>query len=340
MKKIGIIVIVLSTMLILSGCSTTNEPQDEKKHDTVVDIEAMPEDVKITDEITTVDTDAQSVKAKKTISLQQSNESYTWKDGEVYFNMESGLMMGRGIVEGIDKNTFQVINKYHAKDKNNVYYGNSIIEEADPDTFNVIIDNYYNYTKDKNHIYLDGKTIIDTDPNTFELINDRGISKDKNSVYFYADKIEEANPDQTQLIETNVSSSGGSHFGFLLTQNEVYSINGQPLPRPMLQSLDGADPSSFHQVSDYIYSDDNAVYVIVNYQGLNIDMSHKITSEGRNSPDCYGYGNEIIIFKNADEASLEFIDECHAKDKNYVYYNGEIIVGESPDTFIIPETDQ
>ena len=84
----------------------------------------------------------------------------------------------------IDGYTFERLNRYYAKDKNNVYiFDNSILKLAiaDADSFEVIAEVY---AKDKNNIYGCAVPIEEVDRDTFEYVG--GIydfAKDKNNVY-------------------------------------------------------------------------------------------------------------------------------------------------------------
>lgn len=73
------------------------------------------------------------------------------------------------IIATADHATFRPINSYYAKDKVHVYYGNRIIEGADPETFVDLGE--YGYSKDKNHVYLSGNIVEGKDPSTFSPEN-------------------------------------------------------------------------------------------------------------------------------------------------------------------------
>ena len=69
------------------------------------------------------------------------------------------------VISGADPDSFVKLNNVYAKDNNNVYYKTNLIENADPETFVILLDNQY--TKDKNNYYKDGNTITSAE----ELFN-------------------------------------------------------------------------------------------------------------------------------------------------------------------------
>lgn len=99
-----------------------------------------------------------------------------------------------------DPDTFEVLaykyrrDAYYTKDKNHVYLGNEIIEEADPKTFDITEDEKNaGYATDKNHLFYEGKPIVLVDPKTFSVIK-YGYGKDDNHVFYKESIIEHADP--------------------------------------------------------------------------------------------------------------------------------------------------
>ena len=143
-------------------------------------------------------------------------------------------------IQGADKNSFEVLGNYIAKDKNNVYYngkkmenvdsksfknfgnfigkdknrvfyitGNEDIKDADAESFEIIGDTYY--FRDKNNIFVikysndfpDGEGFIklpNIDRNSFITLSEE-IGKDKNGIYYIGEKINGINPNNVRVIE-------------------------------------------------------------------------------------------------------------------------------------------
>ena len=143
-------------------------------------------------------------------------------------------------IQGADKNSFEVLGYYIARDKNNVYYkgrkmenvdsasiktfgnfigkdknrvfyitGNKDIKDADAESFEIMGDTYY--FRDKNNIFVikysndfpDGEGFIklpNIDRNSFITLSEE-IGKDKNGVYYIGEKINGINPNNVRVIE-------------------------------------------------------------------------------------------------------------------------------------------
>jgi hypothetical protein len=123
---------------------------------------------------------------------------YTKKDGKVYLR-HSKILSKIGVdyleVKNADYETFKVINNNLkidlAWDKNYVFLNTSILELADPNTFEQVKEYYW---KDKKNVYLlrfgsINARLIDADPKTFEVFNNYLWAKDKNHIYYGVNKL-------------------------------------------------------------------------------------------------------------------------------------------------------
>lgn len=98
------------------------------------------------------------------------------------------------VMKEVDFDTFEELGFFspYGKDKNNIYYGEKIIENADLKTFEIIknsskyIKSQYAY--DKNTVYFYGKEIKGSDPKTFEVL-DPVLAKDKKDFYLNGVKL-------------------------------------------------------------------------------------------------------------------------------------------------------
>jgi len=98
----------------------------------------------------------ETVDVSKTI--EQIKESREVKSEIVsnYEIKEDGIYYQGILIEGVDKETFEVLGETYAKDKNYVYYVGKRIEGADPVTFEVLNEIY---SKDKSSVYKEGEII-------------------------------------------------------------------------------------------------------------------------------------------------------------------------------------
>ena len=250
-------------------------------------------------------------------------------------------------IQGADKNSFEVLGNYIAKDKNNVYYngkkmenvdsksfknfgnfigkdknrvfyitGNEDIKDADAESFEIMGDTYY--FRDKNNIFVikysndfpAGQGFIklpNIDRNSFITLSEE-IGKDKNGVYYFGEKIKGINPNNVRVIE----EMGQDNY-ILQSENNYYL--------------------TFNSNSD-LYDRKNDKIEVKKINNLNIDFStfkyfeilnyykDKNSFYYRSDNDLKKIKSEIDV-KSADKM-LELND--FVKDKNNLYYfsNGKI----------------
>ncbi|MFA7327596.1 MAG: DKNYY domain-containing protein [Candidatus Kapaibacterium sp.] len=105
---------------------------------------------------------------------------YMEKDGKWVWATYAGSLSRRFLpIEDQDFESFIVLNEYHAKDKNNVYFERRKIYNTEASSF-MIISEFY--AKDKNSVYFDGDVILYADPNSFVLLG-YPYSRDKSHVF-------------------------------------------------------------------------------------------------------------------------------------------------------------
>ena len=80
----------------------------------------------------------------------------------------------------------QILGDSYSIYKGNVYYGNEILEGANPKTAELI---GFSLLKDDKNVYFEGKILEGADYNTFEVLPN-GDGKDKNRSYEYLTKDE------------------------------------------------------------------------------------------------------------------------------------------------------
>ena len=106
------------------------------------------------------------------------NENFRIEDGEVYYINRK--------IEGADAKTFEVFeDDEYAKDKKNIYYGDKVLNEADPKSFKSLSKISSGLGKDKNNLYFFKDKVNNIDIKTLEIMADEFLIylKDKNGVY-------------------------------------------------------------------------------------------------------------------------------------------------------------
>lgn len=118
-----------------------------------------------------------------------------------YYNLAHSVKP-RVISFEVDGDTFELIDGKLAKDKNNIYCVDSVVGGVDAATFQLLGSNYF---KDKDNVYygICGDKIIikEADPETFSVLR-YDYAKDGNSVYYKADIVSNADALTFQVLDS------------------------------------------------------------------------------------------------------------------------------------------
>ena len=211
-------------------------------------------------------------------------------------------------IQGADKNSFEVLGYYIAKDKNNVYYNGKKMENVDSKSFK----NFGDFIgKDKNRVfYITGnEDIKDVDAKSFEIMGDTRYFRDKNNIF---------------VIKYSNDFPDGQ--GFI--------------------KLPNIDRNSFITLSEEIGKDKNGVYYIdEKINGINpnkvkviekIGQDNYILQSGNNyyltfnsNKDLYDRKNDKIEAKKINNLNIDFSTFKYFgifnyyKDKNSFYYHSD-----------------
>lgn len=241
---------------------------------------------------------------------------YTKDHKEVYYEDE--------IIKGADTESFVVLSKYYAKDKERVYYEENVIVRADPESFHILAPSVY-YGKDKSNVFYRGKTIEGVDFNSFEPI-DESFARDKGRVYYLGNVVENADPESFRVLTPH------SIYGYSKDKNNIYF--NTILHR--CTAMEDAHLNSFEVIAlhfakdkDHVYYDDN---VIVN---ADPDSFHVLNWDDFFSKDRNNvyFGRKPV--SSIDITTFEVLGAYYGKDKEHVYYEGDVIAGADPKSFSV-----
>nr|WP_314080501.1 DKNYY domain-containing protein [uncultured Leptotrichia sp.] len=281
--------------------------------------------------------DGLDVKSFKVLENKKASltDYYTDKNS-VYFHKDDLRK-----ITGADKNSFEILEEYIARDKNNVYFKGEKLGNIDIKSFKYFEDGL---AKDKNRVFYieDNKDITGVDAKTFERMGEsyyfrdknnifglkdynpydlemlknidrnsfntlsKEIGKDKNGVYYFGEKIDGISSNNAKFVEALGNSdyilqSGNDHY--LMTVNEKDSDNNERFETKKIDSLDiDFDTFKYFEMSD-LYKDKNSFY----YHSDN-DLK-KIKSD--------------IDVKSAEKV-LKLNDFIKDKSNLYYYSNGKI----------------
>ncbi|RAI88276.1 DKNYY domain-containing protein [Algoriphagus yeomjeoni] len=109
------------------------------------------------------------------------NSGYQKENGKwVWISYDEAVGKRVSQIDEHDFESFEILdNEYYAKDKNSVFHIRSKIENADPNSFELIGNGY---SKDKNRVFLDDEMVIFANPKSFQLL-EFPYSKDDSYVF-------------------------------------------------------------------------------------------------------------------------------------------------------------
>ncbi|WP_299570538.1 DKNYY domain-containing protein, partial [uncultured Leptotrichia sp.] len=212
-------------------------------------------------------------------------------------------------IQGADKNSFEVLGYYIAKDKNNVYLGNEKIEGADAKTFEVI-DIYAGFARDKNYLYDSNERIKNSDPYTFQRINEH-LVRDKNQFYSNDGTVLNVDGKSFQIVKDYEKD----YFMYAKDKNKAYYINFMDGKDEMVKELKGLNPKNFKVLNGYYTKDDKKVYFSKEYADIQEVQNVDVKSF------------EVLYFEN-----IETKDDF-GKDKDKVYLFGLELKDVKPEKF-------
>ena len=201
-------------------------------------------------------------------------------------------------ITGADKNSFEILEEYIARDKNNVYSKGEKLGNIDIKSFKYFEDGL---AKDKNRVFYieDNKDVTGVDAKTFERMGEtyyfrdknnifalkdynpydlemlknidrnsfntlsKEIGKDKNGVYYFGEKIDGISSNNAKVVEAlgdndYILQSGNDHY--LMTVNEKDSDNNERFEIKKIDSLNiDFDTFKYFEMSD-LYKDKNSFY--------------------------------------------------------------------------------
>ena len=184
------------------------------------------------------------------------DKGYIIENGTVYFQepnfKDFQYKKERTKIENADAQTFEILKDgCYAKDNKTVFYEEKPVNEADPNTFEVLSELI---GKDKNSGFFEEKKIPNSDGQTFKN-KDNIYSKDKNNVYSADKKIAGADPPSFEIvdIEANVTKDKSSFYRYE-------------------HRIPVKDYASFEKIKQYFWKDKYNVYYIYNMLHKNLIM--------------------------------------------------------------------
>ena len=246
---------------------------------------------------------------------------YIKYEGKIYCNSFGDIYQ----LKDVDIDSFKTFDtgdyrdNYIATDKNNVYLGNNIIPDLNPNRLKSLGSNYY--SDGVNYYFLSDEYIRNEDIYTWYIVKEYIIHFKKKQLYFYPFK----------KIETTKALKGIKNFRYLASDGEKVYYKGELIKDADLYTLKAVDKYN----DDYFYDKNNIYYKT---KALNLSSNDNLNlvsvEQGERTYLYDGLnGNvsleEYIFDKKYIPYQILGIDSAHVKDLLFVskdgifFYNSE-----------------
>ena len=251
-----------------------------------------------------VSIDGLNVKSFKVLENKKASltDYYTDKNS-VYFHKDDLRK-----ITGADKNSFEILEEYIARDKNNVYSKGEKLGNIDIKSFKYF---EVGLAKDNNRVFYieDNKDVTGVDAKTFERMGESYYFRDKNNVF----ALKDYNPYDLEMlknIDRNSFNTLSKEIG--KDKNGVYYFG---------EKIDGISSNNAKVVEalgdyDYIFQSGNDHYLVTVNEGNSYDKSDDNTKEKFKIKKINGLNIDYDTFKYFEIYDLY-------KDKNNFYYHSD-----------------
>ena len=246
---------------------------------------------------------------------------YIKYEGKIYCNSFGDIYQ----LKDVDIDSFKTFDtgdyrdNYIATDKNNVYLGNNIIPDLNPNRLKSLGSNYY--SDGVNYYFLSDRYIQNEDISTWSILKEYIIHFKKKQLYFYPFK----------KIETTKALKGIKNFRYLASDGDKIYYKGELIENADLDTLKAVDGYN----DDYFYDKNNIYYKTKALDfSSNENLSLVSVEQGERTYLYDGLnGNvsleEYIFDKKYIPYQILGIDSAHVKDLLFVskdgifFYNSE-----------------
>ena len=261
-------------------------------------------------------TDSEYNLNQKILNNGQKYEKSTYikYEGKIYCNSFGDIYQ----LKDVDIDSFKTFDtgdyrdNYIATDKNNVYLGNTIIPDLNPNRFKSLGSNYY--SDGVNYYFLSDNYIRNEDISTWSIVKEFIIHFKKKQLYFYPFK----------KIETTKALKGIEDFRYLASDGEKVYYKGELIENADFYTLKAVNKYN----ADYFYDKNNIYYktkaldfssnenlsLVSVEQGQNIYLYDELN--GNISLEEYTFDKKYIPYQ------VLGIDSAHVKDLLFVSKDG------------------
>ena len=246
---------------------------------------------------------------------------YIKYEGKIYCNSFGDIYQ----LKDVDIDSFKTFDtgdyhdNYIATDKNNVYLGNNIIPDLNPNRLKSLGSNYY--SDGVNYYFLSDRYIRNEDISTWSIVKEYIIHFKKKQLYFYPFK----------KMETTKALKGIKNFRYLASDGDKVYYKGELIENADLDTLKPVDGYN----DDYFYDKNNIYYKT---KALDFSSNENLSLVSvQQAERTYLYdelnGNVSLEEYAFDKKYIPYqvlgIDSAHVKDLLFVskdgifFYNSE-----------------
>ena len=239
---------------------------------------------------------------------------YIKYEGKIYCNSFGDIYQ----LKDVDIDSFKTFDtgdyrdNYIATDKNNVYLGNNIIPDLNPNRLKSLGSNYY--SDGVNYYFLSDKYIRNEDISTWSILKEFIIHFKKKQLYFYPFK----------KIETTKALKGIKNFRYLASDGDKVYYKGE-----LIENADFYTLKAVYKYNDDYFYDKNNIYYKTKALNLssNDNLSLVSVEQGERTYLYDGLnGNvsleEYVFDKKYIPYQVLGIDSAHVKDLLFVSKDG------------------
>ena len=252
-------------------------------------------------------------KYEKSIYIKYEGKIYCNSFGDIYQLKDADIDSFKTFDTGDYRDN------YIATDKNNVYLGNNIIPDLNPNKLKSLGSNYY--SDGVNYYFLSDEYIRNEDISTWSILKDYIINFKKKQLYFYPLK----------KIETTKALKGIKNFRYLASDGDKVYYKGELIENADLDTLKPVDGYN----DDYFYDKNNIYYKTKaldfssneNLSLVSVEQAERTylydELNGNVSLEEYAFDKKYIPYQ------VLGIDSAHVKDLLFVskdgifFYNSE-----------------
>ena len=232
-----------------------------------------------------------------------------------------------------------ILNAGYFKEKNIIYFTDEmedsekreVVKNVDFGTFKIFEEDN-NFSKDKNNVFYKNKKVQNADVNSFQ-IEDFLIAKDKNSVFFVTKdkvvKIKGFSPQKSeifiQLFMPSILKNKDGIYTFDKYENGELTVKSITTKEMDIDSLEILKDSALIL---YLKDKNNVYYV----DYVESEDENKVEIDEDDYDDGRNIKIDIEKINRADSSSFE-IAGIYGKDKNSMYAFGKKLEGVNPETF-------